>query len=47
MTVALSVDGLTSMSGVPIAITAAVDSIPSVNMIAMNGSNVETLLAHW
>ena len=47
MTVALSVDGFTSISGVPIAITVAVDAIPSVNMIAMNESNDETLLTHW
>ena len=47
MTVALSVDALTSISGVPIAITVAVDAMPSVNTIAMNESNDETLLTHW
>ena len=47
MTVALSVDGLTSVSGVPIAITVAVEAIPSVNMISMNESNDEMLLTHW
>ena len=45
--VALSVDRLTSMSGVPIAIAAAIDAMPSVNGIVMNGSNHEVLLTHW
>jgi len=44
---ALSVDRLTSMSGAPIAIAAAIDAMPSVNGIVMNGSNHEALLTHW
>ena len=45
--VALSVDRLTSISGVLVAIMVAVDAMPSVNRIAMNGSNHEVLLTHW
>ena len=45
--VALSVDGLTSISGVPIAISVAVDAITSINAIAMNEPKVEMLLTCW
>ena len=47
VTVALYVDGFTSVSGVLTAMTVAVDAIPNAIRIVMIGSIDEIFLVHW